>query len=535
MPMIPVVLFAAALVVRVGVFALFPGPAYPDSYYYTHVAQQLAAGHGLVTDYLWNLDDLAGGTAVLGTLPLAANGYWMPLTELVQTPFVWLLGPSAIAASLPFMLLGAGVAPLAYFIGLDAGLDVSLAGAGAALCVIPMGLTPYVVQPDNFALFMFLSALALWLCARGARGDRRAFVLGGLVVGLATLTRADGVLLGLPYVAAFMRGLDWRAALLSVALFVLVLIPWLSRQIGVFGSPIPGAGTLWLTDYQQLFSFSNQPTLDGWTAQGFSAIAASRLGGLVAALGLFGIVCLGVVFAPFAAAGAWLRRREAAFRPFFVYAVALFALMTLLFPVLVPHGTFLHAAAALVPHTLLLAAVGVDAVVRWVATRRPSWDADRAARGFTFAAIAIALVVGGFQTLAVVRDWSVTRETQQGLVSALADAPRTDRFMAVDPGAINYLSARQGVLTPTDDLATIESTLRAYDVRWLVLEQGSIVPALVPVLSGDVHPGWLSAPVAVVPSAVTAPVATTNPVAASNPAGAVYAVCLTPGDQRCQP
>ena len=96
-----------------------------------------------------------------------------------------------------------------------------LAGAGAAFTVVPLGLTPYVVQPDNFALFMFLGALALWLCARGMRGDRRAFVLGGLVVGLATLTRTDGVLLALPYLVAFRRGVDLRASVGSFVVFAL--------------------------------------------------------------------------------------------------------------------------------------------------------------------------------------------------------------------------------------------------------------------------------------------------------------------------
>ena len=46
---------------------------------------------------------------------------------------------------------------------------------------------------------MLLGALALWLCSKGLRGDRRAFVLGGLVVGVATLARNDWVLLGVPF------------------------------------------------------------------------------------------------------------------------------------------------------------------------------------------------------------------------------------------------------------------------------------------------------------------------------------------------
>ena len=34
--------------------------------------------------------------------------------------------------------------------------------------------------------------------------------------------------------------------------------------------------------------------------------------------------------------------------------------------------------------------------------------------------------------------------------------------------------------------------MRAYDIRWLVLEQDAIVPALEPVLTGELRPAWLS-------------------------------------------
>ena len=527
-PMIPLALFATALLVRVGVSALFAGPAYPDSYYYAHVAQQLAAGHSLVADYLWNLDDLGGAVAAINGLPVAANGYWMPFTELVQVRFVLVFGATSLAATLPFLLLGAALAPLTFWIGRDCGLSVNLAAGAGALAAVPLGLTPYVVQPDSFALFMFLGALSMWLCARGARGDSRAFILGGLVIGLATLTRFDGVLLGVPFAVIFLRGrlrgprglgarVDWRAAAGCLALFAVALAPWLLRQVLVFGAPFPADGgrVLWLTDYQQLFSFASAPTLEGWLAHGPAEIIASRLGGLLAALGLFAVVCLSVVFVPFALVGAWQQRRNAAFGPFFIFGVALFAASALALPVLVTHGTFLHGAAALVPFTLLLVVVGVDAVVRWLAARRSGWDAERAAHSFIWAAFAVALLVGGAQTLSTVADWSAARSSQQQLVVALAAVPLTERFMAADPGAINYLTGRQGVLTPADDLTTIESVMRDYDVRWLILEGRSIVPALAPVLTGDIQPDWLSTPVL------------------TTPGGAVYAVCLTAADQRC--
>ena len=529
--MIALGLFAAALLVRVAVGAAFAGPAYPDSYYYVHVAQQLAAGHGFSTAYIWNLDDVAGGLLAGGSLPVPANGYWMPLAEVVQVPFIWMLGANWLSAGLPMWLIGAAAAPLTYWIGRDAGFEHSPALVAGLLAAVPGGLTPFFGQPDNFGLFMTLGALSLWLCARGLRTDRRAFVLGGFAVGLAALARADGVLLGLPFLLVFgldwlpgrRRVIGWAAAIGCAALFALVMGPWLLRQLDVYGSLLPAASggrLLWLTDYQQLFSAANPPTPDSWLAQGVGPLLASRVGGFIAALGLFAALPLVIVLAPFAVVGAWAHRRDRAFAPFYIYLAALFIVSGVLFPVLVTHGTFIHSAVALLPHTFLLVSAGVGSAVRWVAAHRTTWDVRRATVMFGYGAVIIALVGAAQQTMSTVGQWSAARSVELQLAAPLSAAPLSDRVMSADPGAYHYLTGHGGLVTPSDDLATIESVARLYDVRWLILERREIMPALVSVLEGSVHPAWLSAPVAVV----------SGPVA---PAGAVYAVCLAADDPRC--
>jgi hypothetical protein len=534
--MIALGLFAAALLVRVGVGAVFAGPAYPDSYYYVHVAQQLAAGQGLSAAYIWNFADVPGGLLASGTLPVPANGYWMPLAELVQVPFIWALGGSWIAAGLPMWLIGAAAAPLTYWIGRDAGFKNSPALVAGLLAAIPGGLMPFFSQPDNFGLFMTLGALSLWLCARGLRGDRRAFTIGGGVVGLAALARADGVLLGLPFLFAFVleflpgrrRVIGWLAGIGCAALFALVVGPWLLRQLDVYGSLSPaasGGALLWLTDYQQLFSVASPPTVDSWLSQGIGSLLASRIGGFIAAFGLFAVLPLVGVLAPFAAVGAWVHRRDRAFAPFYVFAVALFGVSSLLFPVLVTHGTFIHSAVALLPHTFLLVSAGIVSSVSWIAARRTSWDVRRATVVFGYGAVVVALIGAVQQTVSTVGHWSEVRRLEVQLAMPIGAAPAIDRVMSADPGAYHYLTGHPGLVTPNDDLATIALVARLYDVRWLILERTSIVPALAPVLSGDVAPAWLSAPVRAV-AAETLPAART---------GAVYAVCFDPDDSRCTP
>ena len=125
---------------------------------------------------------------------------------------------------------------------------------------------------------------------------------------------------------------------------------------------------------------------------------------------------------------------------------------------------------------------------------------------------------------------------QQQLAASLSAAPAGDRIMSADAGAYNYLTGRQGVVTPNDPLPVIEDAMRAYDVRWLVLEQSAIVPALEPVLTGELRPAWLSQPVAVVPASGGPAMASTNGAASlgsATPQGALFAVCLDSTDLRC--
>jgi hypothetical protein len=104
--------------------------------------------------------------------------------------------------------------------------------------------------------------------------------------------------------------------------------------------------------------------------------------------------------------------------------------------------------------------------------------------------------------------------------------------MSPDAGAYRYQGGWSGIVTPDDPLAVIEKALRLYGVRWLALEGDHTVRALVPVLAGEVRPEWLSAPLVVVAPAEQSEPA--DPDAADLPAAALFAVCLTPQDERCR-
>lgn len=548
-------LFGAAFVARMAIWLAFPDPAYPDSFYYVAVARELAAGTGFQVPFLWNFVDVGGHLPAVAALPLPSNAHWMPLASIVQVPFIWILGPTALASSLPFWILGAIAAPLTYLLGRDAGLSDRVSVPAGVLMILPGAAAGYLGQPDNFALYMVLGALSLWACARGLQGDRRAFALGGLAVGLATLSRTDGVLLGVPFALVFAAELGrrwrarrvgdggggggggderprigWAAALACFGLFLLVVGPWLLRDLAVFGSFSPSSASgriLWLSDYQQLFSASDETTLTTFLAQGPVALLESRVGGFVAALVVIGGTPLLFFLVPLVLWGALRHRTDPSFVPWAIYGATFLLLCGLVFAVHVPHGMALHSGLALIPHAYLLAFVGLEAAVAWVARRRPRWDVPRATRNLTVVVIAASWVFAGVATARLAAEWSAETADRAALLAA-RPLPPGDRLMSPDPGAFWYRYGIVGVVTPNDPLAVIERVARDYGVRWLVIEREHAVPALRAVLDGSARPAWISAPLATVPAGRTEAEGST-----ASPRAALYAVCTTPGDTRC--
>jgi 4-amino-4-deoxy-L-arabinose transferase-like glycosyltransferase len=532
---VPVSLFLAALVARALLWAQFPEPAFPDPLYYVNVARQVAAGHGFQVDFLWSFVEVGGRLPVEGVLPVPSNAHWMPLASIVQVPFIWLLGPTPAASAMPFWIAGAAVAPLTWRIALDAGLQRWQALGAAALIVFPGAIALHLTQPDNYALFMLAGALALWLCARGLRGDARAFALGGVVVGLATLSRSDGVILAAPFALGFLADLvrrhrgevpriGWRAALLCAAGFTLVVAPWLLRQLDVFGSLSPSASggrILWVVEHDEIFSVTTETTPAAFFAQGLESLLGSRLGGLGAALFIFAVMPLVGVLVPFFVIGAWAARRSIVFGPWLVYGAGLLVATATLFAVYVTHGFFIHSSVALAPHAYVLAVHGVGVAVGWAAVRRRHWDPGRASRMLTLMVLAVAIMSSVAATLTTLAAWRLEAEQRRPILLALeGHATPGDRVMSPDPGAYRYHGGWPGIITLYDPLPTIEEALRRYDVRWLALERAHLVPALEPVLDGQVRPDWLSAPI----------VASGSP---GLPAAALFAVCLEPADTRC--
>lgn len=542
-------LYGLAFVVRALLFALHPDAAYPDSYYYVDVARALQAGHGFNIDFIWSFVDVGGRIPANPTLPIPSNAHWMPLASIVQLPTMWLLGPTQLASAIPFLLIGALAAPLTWLIAREIGAGNRIAMAAGVAVAIPGAAAIYMAQPDNFSLYQPLGLAAMWLAARGLRGHRGSFALAGLAVGLATLARNDGILLGATVGLAFVWDrwrawrsgggrapkIPWRYAFACLGLFVVVMAPWYLRQLAVFGSFSPSSTSgriLLIANYEQLNSVTSDTSLGAFLGQGIGPLVTSRVLGLVSAIQIYSVLACSVVLVPFVVVGAWSRRRSVDFGPFFLYAGLLFGASALLFAVHVPYGTFLHSAVALVPFTFILGMEGVVIVVTWIARHRRGWEEERAARMFLIAAVGTLVLNAAAFGLLVNKSWNAERDAliSAGQAIDAAGARTSDLVLSADPGGIEYFTGRGGVMTPDDSLDVIHRVATAYGVRWLVLQRSQIVAAMAPVLESKGRPAWIGPQIYALP--YDGP-KTGDSAADAAPAMAVYPVCTTASDTRC--
>ena len=537
----PLALYLLALVGRLVLIALHPDPAYPDSYYYADVARSLVGGHGFNVDFVWIFAEVGGTIPANPVLPIPSNAHWMPLASLVQVPFLAVFGLNAVAAALPFAFIGSLAAPLAWAIGREAGATRLVAVGAGVLTAFPALSFPFMMQTDNFSLYQPLVAGALFLGARGLKGHARSFALAGLLVGVATLARNDGVLAGGVLGLAFLwdRWRAWRSggarlpaiplwsAVACAGLFVVVMAPWIARQLAVFGSISPSSASgkvLFIRTIEEWNQITSPATLDHLLGMGIGPLLATRVGGLIAAIGIFTTLVGAGLLIPPMLVGAWRRRRSVDFGPFFAYAAALFAFSAIVSAVHVPGGTFIHSAVALAPHGYVLALEGVAAGVGWIAIRRRAWNRESATRVFVGAAVAIGIIAAVFGTIVVDAGWNAKRDARLTLATALdlAGVAPDDRLMTIDASGFKYFTGRGGVVTTNDPIETeleIATGLSDLVARPRARRDRDLDGA---VLSGESRPSWIGAPVFTLPARDGGP-----------PRIALYPVCLSPADRRC--
>lgn len=474
-----VLLFGVALLARTVAAWLVDYPPYTDPAYYLLVGEQLAHGQGFTTPVLWSFLEVGGRLPADPTLPVPSNGHWMPLTSVVAAGSIAVLEPMLgawRAAQVPFVLLSAALVPFTYLVGWELWRSRQVAMAAGMLALLAGPFLVLYPQVNNVAVFGAAGSGAIWCAIRAVRAERPFWwlVASGALAGLATMARVDGLLvLVAPAVAWWVcpspRSL--AAALGAAVAFLVVLGPWLLRDLAVFGAPFPSAGghTLWITTYNQQFSIATDPSLGDYLAWGLPNIVLSKLAAWGELIGRVAVVLGGLFILPFAW-GLWAERRRRELAPFLVYFAAVFVAMGLVFTFHAPKGAFYHSAGAWLPFALPLAVASLPgaatAAGRW-------WPFLRRAATHRFligAGILGAAVLSLTGSAVLLGQWNAAHDRLTRAADYLRDrGASADRVLAYDPAALHALTGNPGVAPPFDPFPVIGEVVDAYDIRWVVV------------------------------------------------------------------
>jgi len=474
--------FSIGLLARIAVAAFQAHPGYMDAYYYTVGAQRLAGGFGFTEPYVWNyLDDPM-------SLPHPSHLYWMPLPSILGALSIAIFGSSFRAAQAPFVVLAAIVPLIAYVIAWRVTSKRWPAWIAALLAVFSGFYVPFWGVPESFAPYAVFGSLALLLAGAG-RSQRTAFA-SGVCAGLAHLTRADGPLLLIPILLmadaeiqnpkSKIQNLFPKVASILLG-YLLVMLPWFARNLNEIGSPISPAGTqtLWLCNYDELFSFNVRLDVNHWIDCGVDQIVSAKIRGLGSGL-VHLIAENGLVFlAPLMAVGLWRLRHDRLFRPAIIYLVLLYLVMTLAFTFVGDRGGLFHSSAALMPFLCAAAPVGLEVVVRAVARRRRAWNADVANRVFGVGVVALAMIF----SLAIAwgrvigSDWNRADAAYREAGAWLADRDDSESIvMAGNPPGFTYHTGHPSIVIPNGDVDTLLDAARRFGAKWIVLDANRPVP-----------------------------------------------------------
>ena len=458
-------------------FVRFPGIA--NSNHYTNMALRLLDGQGFTIDYLWQFN------APPASL-IHPEDHWMPLAAiLAAVPMALFRTAEGVfnpASLLPFMICGALLPLVAFWAARQLKLSdqAALFAAGTAAFLPELVLNS--VRTDTTvptALFVGVAVLAFVEGVR--RGGPWWYVLSGVMIGLAYLTRNDALLLFPGFIVwgalmwwAGRRGWVERAhlrwALIVPVITLLVVAPWLARNwqaFGALGSP-ETSDMFFFTDNLDHYAFGRDFTLQTMlAAQTPNQIIGKRLFETAAGIkvtlemlgGFLAVAVPGGLLLLFARKD---RPRLLTIALSLILLLGVFVAYAVFIPYKAQAGSLKKGVLMLLP---LLLPLGAYAVQEAVTDKR-----------IRTGVMALALAVLAFWSVDLVRLDGAKAEgylaSMRTMATAAQSLPDTNddgelRFMAQDPFMLRFVGLHS-IMYPNEDRDTTLDIARRYGIDYML-------------------------------------------------------------------
>jgi len=260
----------------------------------------------------------------------------------------------------------------------------------------------------------------------------------------------------------------------------------MARNLSIWGTPLTPAGSrvLWMTRYDETFAWPpERVNYENWRASGWDSALAGRLDALklnainsVAAQGA-------VLLAVFAPIGLWVLRKDLRARLAALTWLALFVVLTFIFPFAGSRGSFFHAAAALQPVWWVAAPVAVEFLVG--KARQRGRFTPQAFGIFRFALVAFMGMITVFLVYISVieKDWNAFQRTYLRAEQILLENGAQPSDVVIVANAPGYFAVnrRPAIIVPDEDLETTRQLARQFGARFLILEKTYYTDPMIPV------------------------------------------------------
>jgi hypothetical protein len=420
----------------------------------------------------------------------------MPLTSIVAALPMILFGQNFFIARLPFILI-ASLLPLVTHRVSRLTPHASHLTYHASLITIFSGFYPiFFATTDSFALYAFIVSLTFLVLHYGIESNqKRWWLFAGIGVGLAHLTRADGILLLFVILAVSIFSKPKIAPsplhpftpspfhpftpsslhpfILSLLGYILITTPWFIRNITLTGSPFGagGAATLWLVEYNDLFNYPPNVTLARYLNAGIVTIFRGKLDALlINTQTIIAVQCL-IFLVPFVVIGLWKLRTHTLYRIVILYVGLLYAAMTFAFSFVGARGGLFHSGAALLPFYIPASLVGLEAVVDWIAQRRTAWNADQAKKFFSIAMIGFAAILTLIVISTRAREWNSVYDHYQKLQTL---TPADAVVISNNPPLVWVAANRGGAMIPNGDETMLLKVADQFKARYVLMDKNHV-------------------------------------------------------------
>lgn len=472
----------SALVFRLLLMSLVQNPGINDSVHYFNLGRRLLQGQGLTIDYVWHYSRMPAELAQ----PI---DHWMPLAGIAAAFGMAAGGANIHAALTLFVMAGSFMPLLAYWSAKQLELPESTALTAALLAAFLPDLVWNSLHTDTTILNALLAGGAILLVNEGLIAQRHlAFFGGGLLVGLAYLTRNDSILL-LPVIIAQLwlarawvpgRRIGQGAALLALGCG-LVVGPWLLRnvmELGSLGSSnLTAKMPFMLTSidfYAYRFPITWESMLERSTAL---ELVSLRLYQLAAAIKQMA-VSLDLPLVALLPAGFALLMKQSGKRglakvfPLLIWLGLIVIAYPLVLPIMSKNGSFEKAFLTILPLLTPFGAIGLYGLIRPARLRRA-----------VLAASVLWLACNSYSLLKSETELADRyHQSIKILVDALADMPDTNGdgkkiLMAQDPYVLSFFGY-PSIMVPLASRADTLELAQLYGVDYLMMPTGR--PALDP-------------------------------------------------------